>query len=139
VRPLPTGEPFVHRIAVRPSDTDRMGVVHHSRYAVFFEEARTELLRSTGLTYSDFEDKGKFLVVTDLSMKFRRPCRQGDVLEVECRVTDASYVTVSHSYVVRVAGREGIAVEGGTRLACVGRDGKPERLPDGLLSVLSLA
>jgi len=116
-----------------------MGVVHHSRYALYFEEARTELLRSRGLAYRDIEASGRFLVVADLAVKFRRPCRLGDELEIECRVTDASYVTVSHEYVVRVAGTPEVAVEARTRLACVTADGKPARLPDELLAILNVS
>jgi acyl-CoA thioester hydrolase len=116
-----------------------MGIVHHSRYAVYFEEARTELLRSRGLTYRDIEASGRFLVVTDLAVKFRRPCRLGDELEIECRVTEASYVTVSHEYAVRIAGNPDVAVEARTRLACITADGRPARLPDELLSMLNVS
>ena len=135
-----TGEEvFIHRVAVRPCDVDRMGVVHHSRYAVYFEEARTELLRSKGLTYRDMEEQGVFLVVTDLSVKYRRPARAEDELAIECRVADASYVSISHEYQVRVKGSQETALNGKTRLACVGRDGKVRRLPDNILLLLGVA
>ncbi len=129
---------YVHRIRVRPSESDRMGVVHHSRYAVYLEEARTELLRRAGLSYRQIENAGAFLVVTDLVMKFARPVRAFDEVEIECRITSASYVTISHEYAVRVAGQAGPAVTASTRLACVGADGRPRRLPDEILSVVGV-
>lgn len=129
---------FVHRVAVRPGETDRMGVVHHSRYAVYFEEARTELLRSRGLSYRDLEEHGVYLVVAELQTKFRRPCRLGDVLEIECRVSGASYVRIDHEYVVRVAGVEAVALEATTRLACVDASGRPRKMPQALLDLLGV-
>ena len=45
-------------IRVRYAETDRMGLLHHANYLVYFEQARTELLRSLGLTYKDMEDQG---------------------------------------------------------------------------------
>lgn len=132
------GKPFVHRVCVRPDEVDSMGVVHHSRYAVYLEEARTELLRAQGLTYRDMEKAGIFLVVAELSIKFRRPARLGDTLLIECGVTRATYVTVAHSYTARMAGSGEVALEAASRLACVGRDSRPTRLPDELLSILNV-
>lgn len=133
-----SGEAFIHRVVVRPSETDRMGVVHHSRYAVYLEEARTELLRSKGVAYRDVEREGRYLVVAELETKFRRPCRLGDTLEIDCRVTNASYVTINHAYTVRVAGTAAVALEAKTRLACVDAQGRPQKLPEVLLRLLNV-
>ena len=45
-------------IRVRYAETDRMGLLHHANYLVYFEQARTELLRDLGYTYRDMEDQG---------------------------------------------------------------------------------
>ena len=52
---MPTGE---ITIRVRYAETDRMGLLHHANYLVYFEQGRTELLRSRGLAYKDLEDQG---------------------------------------------------------------------------------
>ena len=49
---------FIHHIRVRYAECDRMGFVHHSNYALYFEEARTEYLRSLGVNYKQLEDEG---------------------------------------------------------------------------------
>ena len=36
------------QIRVRYAETDRMGLLHHANYLVYFEQARTELLRTRG-------------------------------------------------------------------------------------------
>ena len=45
-------------IRVRYAETDRMGLLHHANYLVYFEQGRTELLRSQGFAYKDLEDGG---------------------------------------------------------------------------------
>jgi acyl-CoA thioester hydrolase len=38
---------------VRYSEVDQMGALHHSRFWVYFEMGRTELLRQSGINYAD--------------------------------------------------------------------------------------
>src|SRR5262245_42527380 len=53
-------------IRVRYAETDRMGLLHHANYFVYFEMGRTELLRQRGLTYREIEDSGHLLVIVDI-------------------------------------------------------------------------
>ena len=50
-------------IRIRYSEVDQMGALHHSRYWVYFEMGRTELLRAQGAAYCDLEAAGVFFVV----------------------------------------------------------------------------
>ena len=50
-------------IRVRYAETDRMGLLHHANYLVYFEQGRIELLRAMGRTYKDVEDEGYLLVL----------------------------------------------------------------------------
>ena len=50
------------QIRVRYAETDRMGLLHHANYLVYFEMGRTELLRRRGITYRDMEDDGHLLL-----------------------------------------------------------------------------
>src|SRR5262249_37317225 len=45
-------------IRVRYAETDRMGLLHHANYLVYFEQGRTELLRGLGKSYRELEDQG---------------------------------------------------------------------------------
>jgi acyl-CoA thioester hydrolase len=69
-------------IRVRYKETDTMGVVHHSNYAVYYEQARTELLRSLGASYRALEENRIMLPVAEMTMKFFRPARYDDLLTV---------------------------------------------------------
>src|SRR6516162_1056352 len=117
-------------IRVRYAETDRMGLLHHANYLVYFEQARTELLRDLGLSYRDLEDQGYLLVLTKLEVKYRRPARYDDVLTVRTTVARTTAVRIDHRYEVL---RDGLLLaEGTSTLACVDRDGRPQALPDNL-------
>jgi acyl-CoA thioester hydrolase len=115
-------------IRVRYAETDRMGLLHHANYLVYFEQARTELLRAQGLTYRDIEDQGFFLVITNVEVKFRSPARYDDLLSIHTTVARTTPVRIDHTYVVTCDGR--LVAEGKTTLACVDRAGKIQALPD---------
>jgi acyl-CoA thioester hydrolase len=115
-------------IRVRYAETDRMGLLHHANYLVYFEQARTELLRSHGLSYKDLEDQGYLLVLTKIEVRYRWPARYDDVLTIKTTVMRTTTVRIDHRYEVFCEGR--LLAEGTSTLACVDREGRPQALPD---------
>jgi acyl-CoA thioester hydrolase len=115
-------------IRVRYAETDRMGLLHHANYLVYFEQARTELLRSHGLSYKDLEDQGYLLVLTKIEVRYRWPARYDDVLTVKTTVMRTTTVRIDHRYEVFCEGR--LLAEGTSTLACVDREGRPQALPE---------
>jgi acyl-CoA thioester hydrolase len=71
---------FQHTIRVRYAECDSMGFVHHSVYPTYFEEARTEALRSIGLNYKDVEDSGIIMPVRSMHVHFKRAAVYDDLL-----------------------------------------------------------
>ncbi|HVL15915.1 MAG TPA: thioesterase family protein [Gemmata sp.] len=119
------------QIRVRYAETDRMGLLHHANYLVYFEQARTELLRQLGVSYKDLEDRGFFLVIAKVEIKYRAPAHYDDVLTIRTTVTRTSAVRLEHRY---EATRDGAVIcEGTTTLACVDRDGKLQAMPEWLV------
>ena len=115
-------------IRVRYAETDRMGLLHHANYLVYFEQGRTELLRSHGITYKDLEDQGYLLVLTRAEVRYRSPARYDDVLTLRTTVTRTTAVRIEHKYEVL---RDGTLVaEGETTLASVDREGRVQTLPE---------
>jgi acyl-CoA thioester hydrolase len=117
-------------IRVRYAETDRMGLLHHANYFVYFELGRTELLRQRGLTYRQVEDGGHYLVIVDIACKFKRPAHYDDLLLLRTSVVKVTHVKIVHSY--QLFRDESLLAEGHSTLACVDRDGKPQPLPDQL-------
>ena len=115
------------QIRVRYAETDRMGLLHHANYAVYFEIGRTELLRARGETYRDVEDAGFFLVIVGLECKFRKPARYDDLLTLRTSVARVTHVKIVHEYKLLRDGE--LLAEGRTTLACVDREGRPQALP----------
>ncbi len=116
-----------------------MGVAHHASYAPWLEIARTNLLRSAGQTYKSMEQTGVFLVVTKLEVRYRRPVRYDDIVEVIAGVEQAGPVRLVHGYEVRLVAREGssggaragdLLATASTELACVAADGRVRPIPE---------
>ena len=119
------------QIRVRYAETDRMGLLHHANYLVFFEQARTDLLRGLGTNYRDLEDQGYYLVITKVEVKYRRPAHYDDLLTIRTTVTKTSPVRLEHEY--EVFGPAGdLCCTGATTLACVNGDGKIQPMPEWL-------
>ena len=115
------------QIRVRYAETDRMGLLHHANYLVYFEQARTELLRAQGIAYKDLEDQGFLLVLTRVQVRYRSPARYDDVLTIRTTVVRTTLVKIEHRYEVL---RDGMVLaEGETTLGCVDRNGKVQALP----------
>lgn len=68
---------------VRYQETDKMGIVHHSVYYIWFEAGRTEWMRERGLTYRECEAKGWLLPLVECGAKFLSPAYYDDLIEVE--------------------------------------------------------
>ena len=61
-------------LRVRYSETDKMGIVHHANYLIWFEIGRTEFCRDRGFSYRDMEENDNaFLVVAESYCRYKAP------------------------------------------------------------------
>jgi acyl-CoA thioester hydrolase len=117
-------------IRVRYAETDRMGLLHHANYLVYFEQGRTELLRTSGLAYRDLEDQGFLLVLTHVDVRYKSPARYDDLLTLRTTIERTTAVRIDHRYELL---RDGVLLaEGKTTLACIDREGRVQQLPESL-------
>jgi acyl-CoA thioester hydrolase len=101
--------------------------LHHANYLVYFEQARTELLRTHHGAYKELEDQGYYLVIAKVEIRYKSPAHYDDVLTIRTTVTRTTPIRIEHSYDVF---REGVLIcEGTTTLACVDRAGKLQAMP----------
>ena len=115
-------------IKPRYCECDPMGVTHHSVYPVWFEMGRTELLRSTGISYRELEEEGVFLAVVRLDVRYRQPARYDDDLVLETEIVSIGRVKIEHEY--RLRRGEVLVATGHTTLACLNSEGAACLLPD---------
>lgn len=79
-------------------ETDKMGVVHHSNYIRFFEEARCQLLEDSDLPYSMLEEKGIMSPVLGFSCKYKQHVTFGDVIEIHAFIKEFSGIRFTVGY-----------------------------------------
>ena len=124
-------------LRVRYAETDQMGVVYYANYLVWFEVARTDLLRQFGWTYREMEESGVRLPVIEARCAYQRPARYDDEIEVRTTGRLLSPVRLEFTYEV-VLVQDGItAATGVTQHAALTLDGRPCRLPDRIREVFT--
>ena len=75
---------------VRYYETDQMGVVHHSNYIRFFENARSRMMVELGCPIEEFEKRyGILIPIVSVECRYRRPARLGDTLTSTAAVAKA--------------------------------------------------
>lgn len=123
---------FSHRIRVRFAETDAMGIVHHSRYLPYLEEARVEYLRHIGHPYNEIRAEGVDMAVLEAGVQYRQPLKFDDVVDVHVAMGPVTRATFQMVYLLTVDGvihSTGITVHG-----AVTPEGRPTRLPQWLRS-----
>ena len=91
--------PYEHRVAYY--ETDQMGVVHHSNYIRWFEEARDDFVRRNGIDYRLVEAEGVLLPVKSVSCDYRSAAGYGDLVEIAVRPVYFNGVRLRCEYEVR--------------------------------------
>ena len=104
-------------IRVRYKDTDCMKVVYYGNYLTYFEVGRVEFLRQQGLAMSHV-DRQIHLPVVEALVRYRKPARLDDLLEVRCWVSECRRASFRFAYEIRNEGGEPVAT-GSTLHACL--------------------
>jgi acyl-CoA thioester hydrolase len=100
----PGDYPFSHAIRVRFAETDAMGIVHHSRYLPYLEEARVAYLRHIGHPYDELRAEGIDMVVLEAFVQYRSPLRFDEVVDVDLVLASSGRTTFQMAYLLRVTG-----------------------------------
>jgi len=118
------------QIRVRYADTDQMKFVYYGKYFEYFEQGRSDLLRSMGLPYPEIEREGILLPVIEAHAEYRQPARFDDLLFVETILTDVTPVRIRIEYEVRRDAAGDPMVIGHTVHSYMNSaSGRPTRLP----------
>jgi acyl-CoA thioester hydrolase len=91
--------PSISQVRVRYAETDKMGVVYHANYLVWFEIGRVELLRQLGFDYKQMElEDDCHLPVVEASCRYRASARYDDEVVIETRVMAIRNFVVKFGY-----------------------------------------
>ncbi|HEX8136333.1 MAG TPA: thioesterase family protein [Pyrinomonadaceae bacterium] len=133
-------EPEWHEtlVRVRYSETDKMGVVYHANYLVWFEIGRTEFCRARGFSYREMEENDQaFLVVAESYCRYKSPAYFDDELIVRTHITEKRRRAMRFGYeIIRVSDGAVIA-EGETGHVVTDGQGRVRSFPEAYNKLLS--
>lgn len=87
---------------VRYSETDAMGFVHNSRYLVYFEEARTDLVRTIGYPYAQIEADGIIFPVSEAALQYKKPIGYDERFRVVVTIGYLRHVSAKFNYTMLI-------------------------------------
>ncbi len=129
-----------HRQAIRVyfEDTDAAGIVYYANYLKFAERARTDMLRDLGISHAEMmKTDGLVLVVRRCEIDYLKPARLDDLLTVETEAAKLGGASVELRQ--RVLRDDELLAELNVLVVCIGKDGRPARIPDYVRGVIPRA
>src|SRR5215831_10385988 len=128
------------RMRVRYAETDRMGVVYHANYFVWFEVGRVELLRQLGFSYREMEEKdGCGIAVIDARCRYKLPARYDDEVIVRTQLKYLRESLIQFEYELARASDGTVLAEGDTTHIVVDAEMKKVSLPEKYISTFRAA
>ncbi|WP_409069610.1 acyl-CoA thioesterase [Clostridium sp. FAM 1755] len=107
---------------VRYVETDQMGVVHHSNYYPWFEIGRTEFTKATGMKYTDIENIGVMMPLTESYCKYIKPAKYEDEIIIETSIEKLTPVKIIFSYKIIKKENNELLAKGNTAQAFVDKN-----------------
>ena len=118
-------------IRVRYVECDPMQIAHHASYPVWMEMGRTELLRAQGANYRECEASGVFFAVARMNIRYKKPAKYDDELDLLVIGLPCAGVKVEHRYELKRGDELLMTAE--TTIVCITGEGRAVPVPKGLL------
>ncbi len=132
--PKPT---HTSHIRVRYGETDRMGVLHHSVYPLYLEEARTDLMRRSEITYKELEDSGIIFPVRNINITFLYPAYYDDIIAVKVTLEEIRGPRIIFSYDLTNEEGKQVATATTELIFTDGKSFRPIRPPEKIVRMLT--
>ncbi|MCE7054741.1 acyl-CoA thioesterase [Algoriphagus sp. AGSA1] len=124
------------QIRVRYAETDQMSYVYYGNYAMYFEVARVEAMRSVGFSYREMEEEGVMMPVLESHFRYIKPGKYDELLTIKTRIPSLPGARIRFEYEVFNEHGE-LITEGWTILTFLKKDNhRPTRPPHNLLALL---
>ena len=92
---------FIYERTINYYETDKMGVVHHSNYIRFLEEARCYYLQDANMPFEKFEEKGITIPVLEVKCKYKQHVTFADTILIRVIVKEFNGVRLTIGYEVK--------------------------------------
>jgi len=138
---FPDKEPIIeytHELRSRYGETDRMGYVYYGRYLEYFEVARTEMIRSYGLSYREMEESGVMLPVIHTENEYKMPILYDEKMQIKVMVFDVPSVRLQTFYEVTTEDSDSIHILGEVSLCFMDAESRrPCRAPESFINKIT--
>ncbi len=104
-------------------ETDKMGIVHHSNYVRWMEEARIDFLGQLGWDYAKLEESGVISPVTAIECKYLRSTMFPEVIAIDVQVEEFKGVKLKLRYTMTKEDGQ-VACEGHSEHCFLNQEGK---------------
>ena len=122
---------FETQVRVRYAETDKMGIVHHSNYLVWFEFGRSEFCRARGFSYKEMEEKDNALmVVAEVYCRYKSPAFYEDELTLRTKIAEVRSRSIRFVYEIYRAADQILLAEGETLHIVTDENKKIRSLPE---------
>lgn len=106
-------------------ETDKMGIVHHSNYIRFLEEARCRWLEEKGISMELLEDKGYTIPTLEVNCKYKHPVTSGDVISIIPKISEYNGVKMTITYEVTNKETGKVVIDANTKHCFTNRELRP--------------
>lgn len=121
---------YTHALRSRYGETDKMGYVYYGRYPEFFEVARTEMMRSLGLSYRKMEEEGVMLPVVSMEIDYKQPVFYDEEMLINVMLFEKPLVKLHTYYTLRTEREQNAHVKGRVTLCFVDAESRsPVKAP----------
>ena len=125
-------------IRVRYAETDKMGIVHHSNYLIWFEAGRSDLCRARGFSYKEMEERDDALmVVAESYVRYKSPAYYEDLIHIRTRVAEVRSRSIRFIYEVYRPSDDTVVAEGETLHVVTDGRKKVKLIPDSYKALLA--
>ncbi len=109
-------------------ETDRMGVVHHSNYIRFLEEARCFWLEEVGMPFALLEENGITIPVLGVNCTYKHHVTFEDIIQIHAFVKEYTGVRMTIGYEVTQKGTDQLVLLGETKHCFTNKNLRPINL-----------
>ncbi len=119
-------------------DTDSGGVVYYANYLKFFERARSDFLRSLGVSQSDLiAEKNLIFVVRKCTIEYISPAKLDDEIDVNVEVKEVRNASILIEQKITKSAK--ILSHLNVEIVCVAADNfKPKKIPQNLKTLFNV-
>jgi len=117
-------------------DTDAGGVVYYANYLRYMERGRNQYLRELGRSIGEYQEAEILFIVVEVNARYRSPAGLDDDLVIETWISEGKRSSVTFGQRIKREGEDRVLVEGTVKVACLGSNLKPRRLPEELLAAI---